>query len=112
MANKNGKSTEEVALDPVMESRELEKSQSEAGLFSADVVTPHEKEQHVILTRDNLTLVVPNVWRYKHDSALSECKVKSAFYGEMAKNFGIRPLDIVICQNDKEACLVVVPLID
>jgi 3-deoxy-D-manno-octulosonate 8-phosphate phosphatase KdsC-like HAD superfamily phosphatase len=46
---------------------------------------------------------------YKHDSALSECKVKTAFHGQMAKEFNIRVGDVIICSNETEAALVVVP---
>lgn len=100
---------EEVVPDPLEESRELELEQAKAGVISGPIVEAKEDESHIILTRTNLTLVVPGVFRYHHDEAgLAVCKSKHAFHGEMAKNFGVRVGDVIICSNKSEAILVVV----
>jgi hypothetical protein len=99
----------EVRPDPLAESRELEEVQANEGVIPGKVVEPREEEAHLILTRSNITLLVPGVFRYHHDGALSQCKTKHAFHGEMAANFGIRVGDLILCSNKTDAIMVVVP---
>ncbi len=89
-------SVEEEIQDPIEESRELEKDQ--AAMFSSDFVEPQEEAAHIILTRENLILIGPGLWVYTHDEkGLSACEGKTAFKGQMATNFGVRPGDAIIC---------------
>lgn len=87
---------EEAELDPIAESRELERDQS--AMFSADFVQPQEEAAHIILTRENLILIGPGLWKYTHDEkGLGACASPTAFKGQMAANFGVRPGDHIQC---------------
>ena len=99
---------QEEVLNPLDESRELEESQADAGVLGGEEIEADEEATHIILTRANLTFVVPGLWIYTHDGALSDCKAKTAFHGQMAKEFNMRVGDVVVCKNASEAVLVVI----
>lgn len=99
MAKKNSKAPKEVesSINPVDESRELEIEQADSGVLPGEFVQVDEDAAHIIFTRDNLILIGPKFWLYNHDGSLADCKGKTAFNGQMARDFGIREGDTVAC---------------
>lgn len=112
MAFKNKKELElETPADPVAESRELEKDQAGSEILPGEFVVANEEEEHIIFTRENLILIAPKVWHYNHDEdSLGALSKKHAFRGQLARDFGIREGDTVICMPLKgEGKLIKVP---